>query len=122
MKISVFTFLFCVHPCTYSHSQDTQSHTALDRVQAGKDISFGRYILHVEKQTGDVVEGVRIVGTNSSGHATTTTAKKGTLQQGADRSFITIVLHDAVYEEQAAKGMRIALVKEYAIKLPINGQ
>jgi hypothetical protein len=106
-------FLLC--GCSQSHGAPPRS--ALDRVVAGKNISFGGDTLYVEKREGASVEGVRIVSRKTGGETTTTTAKKGTVSQGADRSAIVIVLRDA----QVEKGGQKATFAELPITLVAPG-
>jgi hypothetical protein len=117
MKASSAILLLSALFCGCSHDNDISPRSTLDRVQAGKDLSFGHYVLHVEKREGSSLEGVRIVSSEQDGQTVTITAKRGTLSEGSDRSFITVVLHEA----QTEKGKQKALVDELTINLPIIG-
>lgn len=117
MKASLTILILSLFLCGCSRGHDASSGSTLDRVQAGKDISFGDYVLHVEKREGSSLGGVRIVSREPDGQTVTITAEKGTLSQGSDRSFITVVLHDAHTEKAKQK----ALVDELTINLPIVG-
>jgi len=117
MKTFIATFLIglCLFGCSRGH--DSRSQSPLDRVQPGRDVSFGHYVLHVEKREGSSLEGVRIVSTEPDGLTATITADKGTLSQGADRSSITVVLRDAHTEKSKQK----AVIDELTVNLPITG-
>ena len=118
MKATFTILLLSVLFCSCSRERAASSNSALDRVQPGKDITFGQYVLHVEKRDGSSLEGVRIVVTRESdGRKATITAKRGTLSQGADLSLITVVLHDANVEKAEQK----MLVGELTINLPAVG-
>src|SRR5258708_16919403 len=103
MKTLIATVLVVLCLCGCSRGHDTWSQSPLDRVQPGRDVSFGHYVVHVEKREGSSLEGIRIVSAEPSGLTATVTASKGTLSLGADRSFITIVLHDAHTETPKQK-------------------
>src|SRR5262249_54941008 len=84
-----------------SQSRDTALRIALDRLEEGRDISFGhgRCVLHVEKRVGSSLQGVRVVSKESDGQTVRATAESATLSQGADRNSIRLVLHDARIEK-----------------------
>jgi hypothetical protein len=70
----------------------------------------------VEKREGSSLEGVLIVSTEPDGQIAIR-ASKGTLSQGADRSSITVVLHDA----HTKKAKQKALIDELTVNLAVNG-
>ena len=117
MKPTVTILLMSVLLCSCSRERAASSNSALDRVQPGRDITFGHYVLHVEKRDGNSLEGVRIVSRESDGQMAAMTAKRGTLSQGSDPSLITVVLHDANVEKAQQK----MLVDELTINLPSVG-
>jgi hypothetical protein len=117
MKILATTVLLSLYLCGCSRSHDVSSSPALDRVQAGKDIAFGHYVLHVEKRNGSSLEGVRIVSREPDGQTVTITAEKGTLSQGTGQSSITVVLRNA----HAEKANQKALIDELTINMPDFG-
>jgi hypothetical protein len=117
MKTLIATVLVVLCLCGCSPGNDTRSQSPLDRVQPGRDGSFGNYIVHVEKREGSSLEGIRILSTEPDGLTATVTANKGTLSQGVDRSFITIVLHDAHKEKSKQK----AVIDELTVNLPVTG-
>lgn len=117
IKTQIATVLVVLCLCGCSRGHDTRSQSPLDRVQPGRDVSFGHYVVHVEKRKGSSLEGIRIVSTEPDGLTATVTANKGTLSQGAERSFITIVLHDAHTERSKQK----AVIDELTVNLPVTG-
>jgi hypothetical protein len=103
MKIYLAILLFSLLLCGCSQAQQTPSSTSFDRIQAGKDVSFGGDTLRVDKRAGTSVEGVRIVSKDADGQVTTTTAKTGTLSPGTDRFTFKLTLKDAVIEKPKQK-------------------
>src|SRR3569832_1974506 len=105
MRILCTLILAGVYLCGCSRGRDTSSQSLLDRVQPSRDVSFGHYVLHVDKRDGTSLEGVRIVSTEPDGQITTITASIGTLSQVAERSTITIDLRGAHTEKAKQKAL-----------------
>src|SRR5258706_10010362 len=114
-SLSTLVLSLVLYGCSQSH--DTLSGSAVDRVQPGKDIRFGDYVLYVEKREGKSLEGVRVVHTAPDGPTTIFTAKRGTLSRGADESVIVVVLRDA----QMQKSTQKALIDEVTLTLRMTG-
>ncbi len=117
MKSTLTTLLLSLSLLGCSEKHTALTGSAIDRIQPGKDISFGSYVLHVEKREGASVQGVRITSREPDGQTATVTAERGTLSQAADRSFITVVLSDA----QMEKGKQKASAGEVTVNLPCVG-
>ncbi|HZQ45721.1 MAG TPA: hypothetical protein VFC07_01810 [Verrucomicrobiae bacterium] len=118
MRITTTIMLMSVFFCGCSFKHSTPPGSPLDRVQAGRDISFGNYVLHVEKRVGSSLEGIKIVSKGPDGQTVTTVAEKGTISQGSDKSYIIAVLHDA-HTDTALQQMSVS---EFTINLPVTRQ
>lgn len=117
MKSTLTILLLSLSLLGCSQKQTALTGSAIDRIQPSKDISFGSYVLHVEKREGASIEGVRITSREPNGQIATVTAERGTLSQAANRSFITVVLHDAQIEKAKQK----ASTGEVTVNLPCIG-
>lgn len=117
MRISATAFLLSLFFCGCSLSHDSTTRAALDRVQPGQDISFGDYVLRIEKREGPHLEGVRIVSREPDGQVLTIRANRGTLSQGAERSLISVTLYDA----QTEKAEQRAFVDMLTVSFPTSG-
>jgi len=83
------------------HSPTASIISAIDLVQAGKDIEFdGDYLLHVTKREGSSLENIRILVTTPDGQVREITAETGTIRSGTPENSnlenqVTITLHNA---------------------------
>lgn len=87
--------------CGCSRKHGVSSPSAIDRVQAGKDIKWSRgFVLHIDKRSGSFLEGVHIRATDSHGQTSTLIAGTGCITPGgykdpADKGEVTLALTNA---------------------------
>ena len=117
MKIALKILLLSVFLCGCSQGHNTSPNSTLDWLQAGKDISLGNYVLHVQKREGSALEGIRMEKREADGQVTKITAERGKLLQGSDPSFFRIVLYDA----HAEAGKHKSITTELILNLPTIG-
>lgn len=116
LAVALAVLLLGVCGCSRGHKKSARS--PLDRIQAGRDVSFGQYIVRVAKRQGTTVEGVRVVSRERDGRTATITATKGTLSPGPAASCLTLVLQDA----QIQKFKQKASVGQLSLDLPVMGR
>ena len=108
MKNTLIVLLSGLLLCGCSQKQVSSAGSAIDLVQAGKDITaFSGSVIRITKRDGTSLKGIQIISTGADGQKTTITADTGTLTQGsvenaADNSCVRFTLHNA--KSQNTKG------------------
>ena len=108
MTNTLIVLLSGVLLCGCSQKQASSTGSAIDLVQAGKDITaFSGRVIHITKRDGTSLKGIQIITTGADGQKTTITADTGTMTQGsvenaADNSSVRFILHNV--KSQNAKG------------------
>jgi major membrane immunogen (membrane-anchored lipoprotein) len=109
--------------CGCSQKQATSASSAIDLVEAGKDItSFSNLVIHVTKRDGTSIEGIQIIQTGVTNFLKMTiTADTGTLSSGSskdatDKNFVKISLNNATIETITATGKQTATLPELTLE------
>jgi hypothetical protein len=101
MKITLLVLLSGLLLCGCSQKQEPLTGTAIDLVQAGKDISWSNgEVLHIKKRDGSSLKGIQFSSTDGHGQKITVTADTGTVTSGslddaADTNAVRITLYNA---------------------------
>lgn len=87
VKYTLTVLLLGLLLCGCSHKQAASESRAIDLVEAGKNVAWGRgVVLHIAKRDGTSVEGVQLLLPRSDGQKGMITADTGTLAPGSDVS------------------------------------
>ncbi len=99
MKATLLLIFLCLYVVGCSREGGAASGSLFEQLEAGKDLSFGCYVLHVNKCTGNSVQGIQMVRRYRGGQTETVTAKSGTLSEGPDPLSIRFMLQDGQIRE-----------------------
>jgi hypothetical protein len=97
MKKAFMILLSGVLLCGYAQQPASSSGSAVDLVQAGKDlVRPDGTVIHVTKRTGSSIEGIQVVKTGFS--KITITADTGMLQAESDPNKVRLIMYHAKIE------------------------
>jgi hypothetical protein len=105
MKNTFIILLSGLLICGCSKKQAPSVSSAIDLIQAGKDIVRpDGTIIHVTKRVGASIEGIQISKSSSPTTKLTITADTGTLEQGFDRNTVRLIIYHAKIESKSEAG------------------